>query len=137
MKRQAGYLTDTQLECLVREIELQEMVMAPPDLQEQILEAVEQKMQYRQDKAVEYRRFRFQVLTTVAAAVLAVFLLPRAEVLRQERTEQRKIELRLETLLKSCYENREISGNEGGVMENILGDVTIFADNNRWNLFKE
>ena len=125
MKRQIEYLTDAELECLISGIERQETVTAPPDLQEQILEVA------------AYKRFRFQVLTTVAAAVLAVFLLPHAEVLRQERTAQIKVDSRLEALLKSHDESREEPEKEYRMMENILGDVTIFADNNRWNLFKE
>ena len=145
MKKQIEYLTDAELECLISEIELQEMIVAPPDLQEHILEIVESKKtavrtgkeQNLNDKLVEYKRFRFRVLTTVAAAVLMVFLLPRIESLQQPEAQFQNAFFDQKSVVEKRYATREEALNNSGVMESLLGGVNIFAGNNNWNLFKE
>ena len=44
MMKYMEYLTDTELDCLIQEIEQNELVSMPRDLQEQIMEAVNQEM---------------------------------------------------------------------------------------------
>ena len=71
------YLTDAELECLIRETEQAELVPAAPDLQDMILEALEPEISVlkepgersAQEKVIEFKRYRFRELTTVAAAV--------------------------------------------------------------------
>lgn len=89
------------------------------------------------EKVIEYKRYRFRVMTTVAAAVLVVFLLPRLESLQQQETESTQPLMKHEVVMKSRYETKEDALNDSGVLETVLGGVNIFADNNRWNLFRE
>ena len=89
------------------------------------------------DKLVEYKRFRFRVLTTVAAAVLVVFLLPQMEALQQQDTQGSNAFFDQKLVVENRYETREEALNDNSVMDAILGGVNIFADNNKWNLFKE
>lgn len=136
------YLTDAELESLIREIEQNELVSTPPDLQDRILEVLDQEkkaLEERQarDKVIEYKRYRFRVMTTVAAAVLAVFLLPRLESLQQQKTESAEPSMQHEIMMKSRYETKEEALNDSGMLETMLGGVNIFADTNRWNLFRE
>lgn len=136
------YLTDTELDGLIREIEQNELVSAPLDLQEQILEVLNQEMykpeeQKARDKVREYRRYRFRVMTAVAAAVLVVFLLPRLESLRQQKREPIQPITKREKVIANRYETKEDALNDSGMLETMLGGVNIFADNSRWNLFKE
>lgn len=136
------YLTDAELESLIREIEQNELVSTPPDLQDRILEVLDQEkkaLEERQarDKVIEYKRYRFRVMTTVAAAVLAILLLPRLESLQQQKTESAEPSMQHEIMMKSRYETKEEALNDSGMLETMLGGVNIFADTNRWNLFRE
>ncbi len=142
MMKYMEYLTDAELERLIQEIEQKELVPTPPDLQDQILEVLNQEAnaleeRKARDKVIEYKRYRFRVMTTVAAAVLAVFLLPRLEGLQQQETELPRPPVKHEIVMKSRYETKEEALNDSGMLETMLGGVNIFADNSRWNLFKE
>ena len=142
------YLTDAELECLIRETEQTELVPAAPDLQDLILEALEPEISVlkepeersAQEKVTEFKRYRFRVLTTVAAAVLLVFLLPKLEGLQQPESEFGKLLVKHghhDYMMQTRYESKEEALNDSGILETILGGVTIFADNSRFNLFRE
>ena len=142
MMKNLEYLTDAELESLIQEIEQKEKVSAPPDLQDQILEVLVQEAKALEErnarnKVIEYKRYRFRVMTTVAAAVLVVFLLPRLETLQQRETESAWPLTKQEMVMQRRYETKEEALNDSGMLETILGGVNIFADNNRWNLFRE
>ena len=142
MMKYKEYLTDTELESLILEVEQNELVSAPPNLQDQILEVLDQEAkaleeQKVRDKIIEFKRYRFRVMTTVAAAVLAVFLLPRLEGLQLQQTESTQPLTKHEMVMKGRYETKEDALNDSGVLETVLGGVNIFADNDKWNLFRE
>lgn len=150
-----GYLTDAELESMILELEQNDIVPAPPDLQEQILEALEKEMpgqetvamksseeRSKQERIQAFHKFRFQVLTTVAAAVLVVLLLPKFEELKQEKIDflpplqKQEYAQKQEYVIQSRYETKEEALNDSGMLETLLGGVNIFADNNRFNLFR-
>ena len=142
------YLTDAELECLIRETEQTELVPVAPDLQDMILEALELEISVlkepeersAQEKVTEFKRYRFRVLTTVAAAVLLVFLLPKLEGLQQQESEFGKLLAKHKHhgyMMQTRYESKEEALNDSGILETILGGVTIFADNSKLNLFRE
>ena len=142
MMKYMEYLTDAELDSLIREIEQHEMVPSSPDLQEQILAALDQdakamEEQKAREKIIDYKKYRFRVMTTVAAAVLVVFLLPSLEGLQQQKTELTRLPKKHEVVMKNRYETKEEALYDSRMLENMLGGVNIFADNNRWNLFKE
>lgn len=129
MKIKFEYLTDAELESMICELEQNELVSAPPDLQLEILE--------KQEKILAYKRYRLQVLTTVAAAVLAVFWFPGFESRQQAETDFfRPLQIQGERF-RNGYLSREDDLNDGRMLETVLGGVNIFADNSRFHLFKE
>lgn len=134
------YLTEKDLERLVLELEQGELVSAPPDMLDDIMDRLEQEtperqMRKRQEKIVAYKRYRFQVLTTVAAAVLAVVFLPKLADLQQQKKDF--VEHKYEYEIQVRYETKEEALNDRGLLEKVLGGENIFKDNSRWNLFKE
>ena len=134
------YLAEKDLERLVLELEQGELVSAPPDMLDDILDRLEQEtperqMRKRQEKIVAYKRYRFQVLTTVAAAVLAVVFLPKLADLQQQKKDF--VEHKYEYEIQVRYETKEEALNDRGLLEKVLGGENIFKDNSRWNLFKE
>lgn len=140
MTRDMEYLTDTDLESIILELEQGELVPAPPDMLIEILETLEQETseqetQKRKEKIIAYKRYRFQVLATVAAAVLAVFILPKFTNPQQQKKDF--VEHKYEFEVQSRYETKEEALKDRGLLEKVLGGVNIFADNSRFNLFKE
>jgi len=154
MKRHMEYLTDAELDSFIRDIEQQELVVAPPELKNQILERIEQKeclqpveqetkvlkvKQERsmQEKLIEYKRFRFRVWTTVAAAVLAILLLPKLEIPQQQEIKWLQTGVKQELPEQKRCVTREEVLSDSGIFETLLGGEKIFSDGNRWNLFRK
>lgn len=129
MKKDVEYLTDTELEDLIRSVEQKELLPAPPDLKEQILGTL------GEENIIAFKRYRFRVLTTVAAAVLVIFLLPGFESSQQHRPLQQHRPR--EEVRQSRYATKEEALNDNGIINTLLGGVNIFADNSKFNLFKE
>ena len=134
---------------MILELEQHDMVPAPPDLQEQILDALKQETpsretvalksledRSRQGKIRAFRRFRFQVLTAVAATVLVVLLLPKFEDFLKPLQKQEYVE-KQESVIQSRYETKEEALNDSGMLETLMGGVNIFADNNKLNIFRK
>lgn len=70
MKKEFNYISDEDLEQLMLQVEQNELVAAPPDLMERILETAGRM------KKKEFYAYCFRVITSVAAAIALVFLLP-------------------------------------------------------------
>lgn len=123
MKKDVEYLTDTELENLIQMVEQKELLPAPPDLKEQILGTL------GEENIIAFKRYRFRVLTAVAAAVLVIFLLPGYESSQQHRPR--------EEVRQSRYATKEEALSDSSILNTLLGGVNIFADNNKFNLFRE
>ena len=135
MTEKKEYLTENELESLLRELEQNDLVPAPPDLMLDIMENIEREAGKKQEKVIAYKRYRLQVLTTVAAAVLAVLLLPKISNLQQPKKDF--IERKYELEMQSRYETKEEALNDRGFLEKVLGGENIFANNSKLNLFRE
>ena len=141
MTNHKNYLSDEELECLMCEIESKDLVFAPPDIKEQVLNALDETPHVitersNSDKIREFKRYRFRVLATVAAAVVAVFVLPRVENL-QQHTMPEKPSAKQDFLKKGRYKTKEEALNDSSMLENMLGNVNIFSDKDKYNLFRE
>ena len=123
MKKDVEYLTDTELENLIQMVEQKELLPASPDLKEQILGTL------GEENIIAFKRYRFRVLTTVAAAVLVIFLLPGYESSQQHQPR--------EEVRQSRYATKEEALNDSGILNTLFGGVNIFADNSKFNLFRE
>ena len=64
-----NYLSDEELNNLIAETE-NDLILAPPELEKEILESIQSR------KIVEFKRFRRQVASSIAAGVAALLLLP-------------------------------------------------------------
>ena len=78
-----NYLTDEELNALIREVETSEMTMAPPDLLDDILQKIDlaelakpPRILRIEKRRNEFRRYCLQVASGVAAAVVLLFMLP-------------------------------------------------------------
>ena len=85
MKLDQNYLSDEELEAFITDIEEHDLVSAPPELLSQILHTIELSESYikpltsfelQRKKTIEFRKYCLQVITSVAAAIVLVFLFP-------------------------------------------------------------
>lgn len=83
MSEKLNYISDDELERLIFQVEQEELVAAPPDLMESILEVVEFAGEPAEVTEVsviarkkDFYAYCFRVITSVAAAIALVFLLP-------------------------------------------------------------
>lgn len=74
MNENLNYISDEELEQLICQVEQTELVAAPPDLTENILKAA--GLTQKASKKKEFYAYCFRVITSVAAAVALIFLLP-------------------------------------------------------------
>lgn len=97
--REKEYLSDKELEELILQVEIQELVPAPPGLLDSLLECAELENGFIQEKyevqnrSIESRRKEFhcyciRVIASVAAAVAIVFLAPDMNSLQKPEREQ-------------------------------------------------
>lgn len=100
MNEKLNYISDDELERLMLQVEQEELVAAPPDLLESILVAAGLAQEMEQEtstpapiiapvksihtKKKEFYAYCFRVITSVAAAVVMVFLLPELPVSMQQ-----------------------------------------------------
>ena len=73
MNENLNYISDEELEQLIACVEQEELVAAPPDLAENVLATVVKGEVARKK---EFYSYCFRVITSVAAAIALVFLLP-------------------------------------------------------------
>lgn len=131
------YLTDDELEQLIAHVESHELVAAPPDLMEMILEQADKKESYEErgtliyrDKKKEYRRYCFQVITSMAAAVALVFLLPNLQ--KSQNIEEAR-ENRIFGV--SLYESKQEAMEDTGIFMETFWGFNIFNQTDKLQIF--
>lgn len=67
-----GYMTDEELLKLISDVEENDIVEAPPQLAEKVIEKVNKK-----NRVLEYRRFRNRVIASVAAILVVTISGPK------------------------------------------------------------
>lgn len=96
MKLEKDYLSEEELEALIADIEENDLVLAPKDLLTNILRTIDEEAQnmdlercaekendpasvsfkVQNNRVIEFRKYCIQVITSVAATIALVFLLP-------------------------------------------------------------
>lgn len=140
------YLTDEELAQLIADVEANELVAAPPDLCEEIVAKVEQMSSEivrktvpeiektlldRRDKKREFKRYCFQVITSMAAAVALVFLLPNLQESQDLRVPSEK-----SIFGASVYETKQEALEDKGLLMEAFGGFNIFSQTDQFQIFK-
>ena len=107
-----SYLSDEELNAMICEIESGDLVMAPPDIKENVLRKVASKKK-------EYVTYCFRVALSVAAAIAIMFLLPKNI---DYTAHDEKIPTKQEILEKEALDNR-------GLVEKLLDNIELFENN--------
>lgn len=155
MNQKLEYLTDEELKLLIEEVEQEELVEAPPDLMEGILVAtglaepdresgVPEKAPEMETQPIsvrrvslekrkkEYRAYCFRVITSVAAAIVLVFLLPgTASSVSKEPSAWE------EEVTQGRYESKEAALTGSDFLTKKLGGTSWFDYTNQWNIFEK
>lgn len=142
MNMEKEYLSDEELYALIDEVEQNDMVMAPPDIKDEIMAEIEQNEKEKQKAPVpiadkrnsqrEFARYCLRVLTSVAAAIVMAFLLPEFTAL--ETTE---IPTKQEILASEKYETKEEALDETGPLTKLLGRIGILKQDIKLDFFND
>lgn len=136
MRANWEYLSDEELKLLIAEVERNELVTAPPDLKQDIMNMISAETQVvniSADRLIsghnmqkEFYRYCFRVAVSVAAAVVLVFALPDAQ-----RT----------GIGKKAQERTEIMGQlseraeQTGIFADILNGSELFHSDDKSRIF--
>lgn len=136
MNENANYISDDELEQLICQVEQEELVPAPPDLTERIFEAaglpVQKIMEVKPPAArkKEFFAYCFRVITSVAAAVALVFLLPEMTewIKNNQWTSHRQEAPSMEEVVEAVPQKEQIiSAKPAPTKEEVLND-SAFLD---------
>lgn len=151
MTEKFDYMSDEELELLIAHVEQNELVAAPPDMLEGILERVrESKIDaetvsdvknasdkpdvLQSAKSVtnirEFRRYCFKVCASVAAAVVLVFVLP---FMSENSMGNTSIQERF--VKESRYATKEEALNDQSYLMEKLGGTNIFSKEREIGIF--
>ena len=124
MITEKDYLTDQELEALIAQVETEELIPAPPELAEVILERVE-------EKKAEFRKYCIRVAVASAAAILLVFCKPAGTAASLQ-------EMPGKAEWMEQYRNTEWQEEtDGGILERVFGQARLFCGEGSYRLFGE
>lgn len=137
MKLDQNYLSDEELEAFITDIEEHDLVSAPPELLSQILHTIELSESYikpltsfelQRKKTIEFRKYCLQVITSVAAAIVLVFLFPMS--IQMQKSELPSIPSKDMILAKQTVKTKsdvvEDSSREKLKLEDFFKDMELF-----------
>lgn len=140
MKWENEYLSDDKLQQLILEVEQNELVEAPPDLIDNIMESMESERRndiqalktenIPNSKVKEFRRYCFRVVTSVAAAVLIIFVQPELQ-----NTQLSDVPARQELIAPAKYANKEEALSDMGILMQAFGGTNIFDKEHNFPVF--
>lgn len=136
MRETIPYLTDEELDCFIREIETDELVLAPADILDDILEKVQRERIRNREKIKAYKKYRFRVIATVAAAVFVILVLPNIESSLWKQTEMQENPPTRETQLVWINEDTSSQADDRKIIGKWFGGTTIFAKEDKYRLFR-
>ena len=119
MDFETTYLSDEELNELINEIEKNDLVMAPPEIKEKVLKKAT-------DNKKEFVMYCFRVLTSVAAAIAILLIIPGT---MANGTGETQIPSREEVLQTQKYLSKEEALEEEGVVEKVLKNLAILEKN--------
>lgn len=113
------YLSDEELNALISEIEQDDLIMAPPDLKAEVLRRMV-------DTKRTFIMYCFRVITSVAAAIVLILLLPGTINGKQS---DREIPSREEVLKKQEYVSREEALDDTGFIQKLFNQFAVLEGN--------
>lgn len=119
MDFETTYLSDEELNELINEIEKNDLVMAPPEIKEKVLKKAT-------DNKKEFVMYCFRVLTSVAAAIAILLIIPGTMANGNGETQ---IPSREEVLQTQKYLSKKEALEEEGFVEKVLKNLAILEKN--------
>lgn len=116
------YLSDEELERLIQEVEEKDLIPAPPELSDGVMGRLEAE----QGRKQEFRGYCFRVVTSMAAAVALVFLLPEL---------MRGLPVRMPDRREPVYATKEEALNDRGILTETLGGTNLFSGEDPIGIF--
>lgn len=119
MNLENGYLSDEELNMLIHEIEQGDLVMAPPDMKTDVLRRAGNQKR-------EFVMYCFRVITSVAAAIAILLVIPGNT---NDKAVPTEIPSREEVLKTQDYLSREDVLDETSLIKKIKKNIAILESN--------
>ncbi len=129
MTQNRNYLSDEELELLIADVEQKELVLAPPDMLEEILKRVDLVTKPKSNIR-EFRMYCLKVCASVAAAVILVFALPSMSENLTLQEPERECSGK-----ESRFATREEFLNNQGYFTEKFGGTNIFSGERELGIF--
>lgn len=149
--KEKNYLTDEELEKLILEVEAEKLIDTPPDLVSNILASIEKFEQeevqepflmneketvteiskppsavdFNQKKS-EYRRYCFRVISSMAAAIAFLVILPGISGMKESDIPSKE-----SIVAENVQTREEVTGNNGKRIISTINESHVFS--NIWN----
>ncbi len=124
------YLSDEELNALICAIEQDDLVMAPPCIEERVLERIRNKKR-------DFRMYCFRVVASAAAAIIMLFMLPKivgdmspkiadgAMGMYESEMPRTDIPTRQEVLATQEYASKEEVLDETGFLQKLIQNISV------------
>lgn len=116
MDKKPEYMSDKQLEDLIRDVETKGLIEAPEQLKGNVLQAIERKQELlKQRKSRELLKFGIKIVFSTAAAIAFLVLVPMDQQIPSSQT------------AANVMEDRTIQNEADGILKNIYVKSTDFC----------
>lgn len=156
MSMRDTYLTDEELQQLIVDVETRDLVSAPPNILDDILVKIETPIDFeipmktteqaedigvkrRQSvrKKKEFQLYCFRVISSVAAAIMLLFILPKvSETMPKTSEVMQEMTAVYEPQITLRYETKEEALNDKSFLAEAFGNSNLFDNDFEWNIFK-
>lgn len=147
MSEHNTYLTDEELNQLIADVEVNEMVSAPPDMAEEILMRLYMqsnnlsemtKAKDRNAREKEFRLYCFRVITSVAAAIMLLFVMPKAGELNLKFSEvMQENMVGGQEQMTPRYATKEDALNDRSLWTEAFGNNKLFGGEYQVGIFRD
>ncbi len=130
------YLSDEELEKLILDVEEEKLILAPPDLLENILSSVDDSskppeiVDFAQKKS-EFRKYCFRVVSSMAAAIALLILIPGISGIQE-----REIPSKASVVSEKVRTREEVTGDSKKSIMKTINKSHLFSDMWKFDIFE-
>lgn len=121
------YLSEEELEKLILDVEEETLINAPPDFLGNILISIDEPKK----KKSEFRRYCFRVISSMAAAIAFLILIPGISGIKEREIPSKEF-----IISESIQTRDEATGNSGKRIIGAMNESHVFSDMWKFNFFQ-
>ena len=132
-----NYLSDTELENLIRQTEAEELINAPPDFLENVLISIDRmetktpNIIHLDQRKAEFWTYCFKVISAMAAAITLFVVIPQVN-----GFQDREIPSKESVIMECVHSREEVLLNSGNRIMSRMNQSHILSDIWKFEIFK-